>query len=41
MKCAIEMGSGAMIYEYIPRFMMISSGLQVIRLLPQIERLQC
>jgi hypothetical protein len=39
MKCAVEMNSGDMIY--IPSFMTIGSGIQVIKLLPQrFERLQ-
>jgi hypothetical protein len=28
MKYAVEMGSGAMIYEYIPGFITIGSGIQ-------------
>jgi hypothetical protein len=36
MKCTVEMASGSMIYTYVPSFMKIGSGIQVIlRLLPQ------
>jgi hypothetical protein len=28
MKCAVQMGSGAMMYEYIPSFIKIGSGIQ-------------
>jgi hypothetical protein len=31
MKCAAEMGSGAMIYSYIPSFMKIGSGIQKLK----------
>jgi hypothetical protein len=36
MKYAVEINSGSMIYSYVPSFMTIGSGIQVIfRLLPE------